>query len=46
MNQALTVLKMLGSYIINKKGFIEAEHRDKEVDEYSAEVIAEDLYRE
>ena len=46
INQALTVLKMLGSYIINKKGFIEAEHRDKEVDEYSAEVIAEDLYRE
>ena len=46
VNQALTVLKLLGSYIINKKGFIEAEHRDRIVDEYSAEIVAEDLYQE
>ncbi|MBR6258179.1 MAG: glycosyltransferase family 2 protein [Lachnospiraceae bacterium] len=46
MNQAVTVLKLLGSYIINKKKFIEAEHRDNVVEAYTAKIIAEDLYQE
>ncbi len=46
VNQAVTVLKLLGSYIINKKAFIEADHRDKPVDDYSAEAVAEDLFQE
>ena len=41
VNQALTVLKLLGSYIVDKKKFIEAEHRDKAVSEYAGDVIAE-----
>ncbi|MCR5249872.1 MAG: glycosyltransferase family 2 protein [Lachnospiraceae bacterium] len=45
VNQAVTVLKLLGSYILDKKGFIEAEHRDTPVEEYAAETVAEDLYR-
>ncbi|SHJ49046.1 glycosyltransferase family 2 protein [Pseudobutyrivibrio xylanivorans] len=39
VNQAMVVLKMLGSYIINKKKFIEGEHRDKIVEDYTAQVI-------
>lgn len=46
MNQAVTVLKLLGSYIINKKAFIEAEHRDNVVEGYTAKIVAEDLYQE
>ena len=46
VNQAVTVLKLLGSYIINKKAFIEADHRDTPVDDYSAEAVAEDLFQE
>ena len=41
VNQALTVLKLLGSYILNRKGFMEAEHRDRIVEAYTAETIAE-----
>ena len=41
MNQAVTVLKLLGSYIVNKKKFIEDEHRDEPREEYDADVIAE-----
>ena len=39
VNQALTVLKLLGSFVINKKKFVESEHRDKVVGEYTAQII-------
>lgn len=39
VNQAVTVLKLLGSYTINKKKFVEAEHRDRIIGKYSAQVI-------
>ena len=39
MNQAITVLRMLGSYILSKKKFVESEHREKIIEEYSAQTI-------
>lgn len=39
VNQAITVLKLLGSFIMNRKKFIHAEHRDNVICEYSAQVI-------
>lgn len=39
VSQATTVLKMLTSYVFNKKKFIISEHRDKVVDKYEAKVI-------
>lgn len=39
VNQAITVLKLLGSYMLNKKRFVFAEHRDKVIDNYSAKVV-------
>lgn len=39
VNQAITVLKLLGSFVVNKKKFVEAEHRDKIVENYTAQVI-------
>ncbi|MBR3812480.1 MAG: glycosyltransferase family 2 protein [Spirochaetaceae bacterium] len=39
MNQAVVVLKLLGSYIVNKKRFAEGEHRDKIIEKYSAETV-------
>ena len=39
VNQAVVVLKILGSYIFNKKKFVEKEHRDKPVEKYTAKVI-------
>lgn len=39
VNQAIVVLKMLFSYIGNKKKFIESEHRDRVIDDYTAQVI-------
>ena len=39
MNQALVVLKLLGSYILNKKKFINGEHRDKPIEKYTAQVV-------
>jgi glycosyltransferase involved in cell wall biosynthesis len=39
VNQALTVLKLLASFILNKKKFVESEHRDKPVDNYTAQVV-------
>jgi len=39
VNQAVTVLKLLGSYVLNKKKFVESEHRDKVVEQYTAQVI-------
>lgn len=45
VNQAVTVLKLLGSFMLNKKKFIEAEHRDEAVEDYTADVIVEDIYQ-
>lgn len=39
INQAFTVLKLLFSYMINKKKFVDSEHRDKVIDEYTAQVV-------
>ncbi len=39
MNQAMVVLKMLWSYVVNKKKFVTSEHRDKIVENYTAQVI-------
>lgn len=39
VNQAITVLKLLGSYVLNKQKFVESEHRDKVVKEYTAQVV-------
>ena len=39
LNQAVTVLKLLGAYMLNKKKFIMDEHRDKIVKAYTAKVI-------
>lgn len=39
MNQAVVVLKLLGSYFVNKKCFVEGEHRDKIIEKYSAEPV-------
>lgn len=39
VNQAITVLKLLGSFMLNKKKFVEAEHRDQIIDNYTAQVI-------
>ena len=38
-NQAITVLKLLCSYVLNKRKFVIGEHRDKIVDDYTAQVI-------
>ena len=39
VNQAMIVLKLLGSYIVNKKKFVTDEHRDKIVEDYTAQVV-------
>lgn len=39
LNQAITVLKLLGSFVFNKKKFIQSEHRDKVIDNYTYKVI-------
>lgn len=39
VNQALTVLKLLGSYVLHKKEFAEGEHRAKVIEDYSAQVV-------
>lgn len=41
VSQALTVLKLLGSFIMNKKKFIKDEHRSKVVKSYTAQVVYE-----
>ncbi len=40
VNQAITVLKMLGKYAFNKE-YIKSEIRDKAVENYTAQIIAE-----
>ena len=39
VNQAMVVLKLLGSFIINKKKFVTEEHRDRVIEDYTAQVI-------
>ena len=39
INQAITVLKMLGSYIKDRKAFVEGEHREKVIDAYTAQFV-------
>lgn len=39
VNQALTVLKLLGAYFVDKKKFITDEHRDKIIHHYEADKI-------
>ena len=39
VNQAVTVLKLLGEFMLNKQKFVETEHRDKIIENYSAQII-------
>ena len=39
VNQAVTVLKLLGSFVLNKKKFVQEEHRDKVIAKYTAKII-------
>lgn len=39
VNQAVTVLKMLISYTFHKKRFVQAEHREKIIKQYTAKVM-------
>ena len=39
VSQAVTVLKLLVSFMINRKKFVEAEHRDQVVTDYTAQII-------
>lgn len=39
VNQAITVLKLLGSFVLNKKKFVESEHRDKIIDAYTYQEV-------
>lgn len=41
VNQAVRVLKMLGSYAMSKEQFIKSDMRDKKVEQYTAKVISE-----
>lgn len=43
VNQAITVLRLLGSYVLNKKKFVEAEHRDHIVAAYEADVVTTNI---
>lgn len=38
-SQAIIVLKLLGSFMINRKKFMNSEHRDKIIEAYTAQVI-------
>ena len=39
VSQAITVLKLLASYIIGKKKFVQGEHRDKIIEAYTAATV-------
>ena len=41
VNQAIVVLKLLGSFLLHRRKFVAEEHRDKVVENYSAEVVYE-----
>ncbi|WP_428074520.1 glycosyltransferase family 2 protein [Candidatus Avelusimicrobium luingense] len=38
-SQAITVLKMLCSYVVGKKSFMQQEHRTRIIDKYEADII-------
>lgn len=40
LNQAITVLKLLFSYVCNKQEFVEKEHRDRIIAEYLSQLVA------
>jgi len=39
VNQAITTLGLLGRYVLNKKKFIQEDHRDNVIDEYTFTVV-------
>lgn len=39
INQALTVLKLLAFYVLDKKNFVCAEHRDRVIENYAAQIV-------
>jgi len=39
LNQAVTVLKLLGAFVVNKKRFVASEHRDRVISGYSAKLV-------
>lgn len=39
LNQAIVVLKLLGSYLVNKRKFVKGEHRDNPSFKYEAEIV-------
>ena len=39
VNQAIVVLKLLLNYVVNKKQFVEQEHRDKLIKAYTAKTV-------
>lgn len=39
VNQAIATLKLLSSYIFNKKKFMVSEHRDTVINEYTAQIV-------
>ena len=39
VNQAIVVLKLLGSFMINSKAFMETDHRDVVIERYAAQVV-------
>lgn len=39
VSQAFTTLKLLGSYMLSKKKFMQAEHRDQIIEKYSAQLL-------
>lgn len=46
VSQAIIVLKLLGEFILNQKKFINSEHRDKIISEYTAQIIYSNNMRE
>ncbi|MDE7312661.1 MAG: glycosyltransferase family 2 protein [Eubacterium sp.] len=44
VRQATTVLRLLASFVLHKKKFMEAEHRSEVIESYSAKIIYENQY--
>ena len=45
VSQAIVVLKLLFSYVVDKKKFVNEEHRDKVISAYTAEVVYDNQKR-
>ena len=45
VNQAIVVLKLLFRYALDKKKFVNEEHRDKVISAYTAEVVYDNQKR-